>query len=108
LNLWGLSEGGDGISLTNNSIILPIGVAEWVFTKILGRMVSSDYLVIEGVGNRQITLGRSPLKLLWAILDVGKGTMKFTSPLRNHHEFPKGKRGRCKESGVDASSHENT
>jgi hypothetical protein len=28
LNLWGLSEGGDGISLTNNSIILPIGVAE--------------------------------------------------------------------------------
>jgi hypothetical protein len=24
LNLWGLSEGGEGISLTNNSIILPI------------------------------------------------------------------------------------
>jgi hypothetical protein len=34
LNLWGLSEGGEGISLTNNSIILPIGVAEGVFTKI--------------------------------------------------------------------------
>jgi hypothetical protein len=28
LNFWGLSEGGEGISLTNNSIILPIGVAE--------------------------------------------------------------------------------
>jgi hypothetical protein len=33
LNLWGLSEGGEGISLTNNAIILPIGVAEIVFTK---------------------------------------------------------------------------
>jgi hypothetical protein len=32
LNLWGLSEGGEGISLTNNSIILPIGVAAGVFT----------------------------------------------------------------------------
>jgi hypothetical protein len=50
LNLWGLPEGGEGISLTNNAIILPIGVAEGVFTKILGRMVSTDYLVIECVG----------------------------------------------------------
>jgi hypothetical protein len=33
MNLWGLSEGGEGISLTNNVIILPIGVAEIVFTK---------------------------------------------------------------------------
>ena len=50
LNLWGLSDGGEGIALTNNAIILPIGVAEGVFTKILGRMVSTDYLVIECVG----------------------------------------------------------
>ena len=50
LNLWGLSEGGEEISLTNNSVILPIGIAEGVFTKILGRMVSTDYLVIECVG----------------------------------------------------------
>jgi hypothetical protein len=78
LNLWGLSEGGEGISLTNNSIILPIGVAEGVFTKTLGRMVPTDYLVIECVGNGQITLGRSLLKLLGAIIAVGKGTMKFT------------------------------
>jgi hypothetical protein len=56
LNLWGLSEGGEGISLTNNAIILPIGVAKGVFTKILGRMVSTDYVVIECVGNGQITL----------------------------------------------------
>jgi hypothetical protein len=49
LNLWGLSEAGEGISLTNNAIILPIGVVEGVFTKILGRMVSTDYLVIEYV-----------------------------------------------------------
>jgi hypothetical protein len=113
LSLWGLSEGGEGISLTNNFIILPIGVAEGVFMKILGRMVSTDYLVIECVGNGQITLGRSLLKLLGAIIDVGKGTMKFTSPPGNRHEFPKGKskgkKGRRKTSGVlDASSLENT
>jgi hypothetical protein len=111
LNLWGLSEGGEEISLTNNSVILPIGVAEGVFTKILGRMVSTDYLVIECVGNGQITLGRSLLKLMGAVIDVGKGTMKFTSPPGNHHYFPKGKskgkRGRCKASRLNASSFEN-
>jgi hypothetical protein len=112
LNLWGLSEGGEEISLTNNSTILPIGVAEGVFKKILGRMVSTDYLVIECVGNGQITLGRSLLKLMGAVIDVGKGTMKFTSPPGNHHDFPKGKskvkRGRRKASGLNASSFENT
>jgi hypothetical protein len=46
LSLWGLSEGGEGISLTNNAIILPIGVAEGVFTKILGRMVSLIILLL--------------------------------------------------------------
>jgi hypothetical protein len=30
-NLWGLSEGGEGIYLTNNTIILLIGVAEGVY-----------------------------------------------------------------------------
>jgi hypothetical protein len=112
LNLWGLSEGGEEISLTNNSTILPIGVAEGVFTKILGRMVSTDYLVIECVGNGQITLGRSLLKLMGAVIDVGKGTMKFTSPLGNHHVFPRGKRkgnrDRRKVSGLNVSSLENT
>jgi hypothetical protein len=47
-----------------------------------------------------------------AVIDVGKGTMKFTSPPGNHHDFPKGKnkgkRGRRKASGVGASSLENT
>jgi hypothetical protein len=75
-------------------------------------MVSTDYLVIECVGNGQITLGRSLLKLLGAIIDVGKGTMKFTFPPGNHHEFSKGKskgkKGRRKASGVNASSLENT
>jgi hypothetical protein len=112
LNLWGLSEGGEGISLTNNSIILPNGVAEGVFTKILGRMVSTNYLVIECVGNGQITLGRSLLKLMGVVIDVGKGTMKFTSPPGNHHDFPKvkskGKRGRRKASSLNASLLENT
>jgi hypothetical protein len=42
LNLWKLSEGGEEISLTNNATIFPIGIAEGVFTKILGSM----YLLI--------------------------------------------------------------
>src|SRR4051812_27904482 len=36
LSLWGLIEGGEEIYLTNNATILPIGIAEGVFTKILG------------------------------------------------------------------------
>jgi hypothetical protein len=76
-------------------------------------MISTDYLVIECVGNGQITLGRSLLKLMGAVIDVGKGTMKFTSPSGNHHVFPrsnsKGKRGRRKASGdINASSLEIT
>jgi hypothetical protein len=57
LNLWKLSEGGEEISLTNNATIFPVGIAEGVFTKILGRMISTDYLVTECVGKGQITLG---------------------------------------------------
>jgi hypothetical protein len=52
LNLWGLSGGGEEICLTNNATIFPIVIAEGVFTKILGRMISTDYLVIECVGKR--------------------------------------------------------
>jgi hypothetical protein len=58
LNLWKLSEGGEEISLTNNATIFPVGIAEGLFTKILGSMVSTDYLGIECVGKGQITLGR--------------------------------------------------
>jgi hypothetical protein len=83
-----------------------------VFIKILGKMVSTDYLVIECVGNGQITLGRSLLKLMGAVIDVGKGTMRFTSLLGNHHVFPrgkrKGKRGRHKASDDINASPENT
>jgi hypothetical protein len=61
LNLWGLSEGGEEISLANNSTIFTVGVAEGVFIKILGRMVSTDYLVIECVEKGQIIFGRSLL-----------------------------------------------
>ena len=75
MNLWGLSEGGEEKFLANNATILPIGIAEGVFTKILGKMISTDYLVIECVGKGQITLRRSLLELLGAIIDVGKGTM---------------------------------
>jgi hypothetical protein len=100
LSLWKLSEGGEEISLTNNATIFPVGIAEGVYTKVLRKMVSTDYLVIECVGKRQIMLGRSLLKLLGAIIDVGKGTIRFISPPYNNHVFPKvkskGKRGRCK------------
>jgi hypothetical protein len=75
-------------------------------------MVSTDYLIIECVGNGQITLGRSLLKLIGAVIDVGKGTMRFTSPSGNRHVFPrgksKGKRGRCKASVDPNASFKNT
>jgi hypothetical protein len=97
------SEGGEEISHTNNATIFPVGIAEGVFTKIIVRMVSIDYLVIECVGKGQITLGRSLLKLLGATIDVGKGTIRFISPPSNSHVFPrvksKGKKGRRKASG---------
>jgi hypothetical protein len=112
LNLWKLSEGGEEISLTNNSTIFPIGIPEGVFTKVLGKILSTDYLVIECVGKVQVTLGRSLLKLMGAVIDVGKGTMMFTSPLGNRHVFPKsknkGKRGRRKASGDLNALCENT
>jgi hypothetical protein len=53
--------------------------------------VSTDYLVIECVGKGRITLERSLLQLLGTVIDVGKGTIKFTSPPCNCHEFPKSK-----------------
>ena len=114
LSLWELSEGGEGIPLTNNTTILPIGIAEGVFTKLLGKTVSTDYLVIECAGEGQITLGRSLLKLLGAVIDFGKGTLNFASTPGYGHVFPKpkgkSKRGRSKVLGLDlnASSLENT
>jgi hypothetical protein len=100
LSFWKLSEGGEEISLTNNATIFPVGIAEGVYTKVLGKMVSTVYLVIECVEKGQITLGRSLLKLLGAIIDVGKGTIRFISPPCSNHVFPKvkskGKRGRRK------------
>jgi hypothetical protein len=102
LSLWKLSEGGEEISHTNNATIFPIGIAEAVYMKVLGRMVSTDYLVIECVEKGQITLGRSLLKLLGAVIDVGKGNIRFISPPCNSHIFPrvksKGKKERCKAS----------
>jgi hypothetical protein len=107
LSLWKLSEGGEEISLTNNATIFPIVIAEGVYTKVLGRIVSTDYLVIECVGKGQITLGRSLLKLLGAIIDLGKGNIRFISPPCNSHVFPrvksKGKKGRHKVP-VDANA----
>jgi hypothetical protein len=50
LNTWGTIEEGEEVTLTNNTIIQPIGVAEGVFTTLLGRTVSTDYHVIECAG----------------------------------------------------------
>lgn len=118
LNLWGLLMCEEKITLANNATISPIGVAEGVFTKILGITISTDYLVIECVGKGQITLGRSLLKLMGAKLYLGKGTMVFTSPPGGYHSFPikkdnkkKNKKRRHRNRGlidVDASSFENT
>src|SRR4051812_12039125 len=84
LSHWGLSKGGEEISLTNNATLLPIGIAEGVFIKISWKMVSTDYLVIECVGKGEITLGRSLLKHLGAVIDVGKCIMHFAPPIINH------------------------
>ena len=116
MTLWGLSEGGEEITLTDNSVVIPKGIAEGVFTTFLGRMVSTDYLVIECVGTGQITLGRSLLKLMGAVIDVGKGTLNFTSTPGCGHVFPrpksrnKSKKGKSNTPGknANASSLDNT
>ena len=114
LNLWELSKGGEGICLTNNTFILTLGIAEGVYTRILGSMVSTYYLVIECARKGQITLGRSLLKHLGAKIDVGKGIMTINSPPSTSHSFPdkkrKGKKGKRKAAHVDlnAPSFENT
>jgi hypothetical protein len=84
-----------------------MGIAEGVYIKVLGRIVSTDYLVIECVGKGQITLRRSLLKLLGTVIDVGKGNIRFIFPTCNSHIFPrvksKGKKGRCKAS-IDSNA----
>jgi hypothetical protein len=71
-------------------------------------MISTDYLVIECVGKGQITLGRSLLKLLGAVIDMGKGNIRFISPPCNSHVFPrlksKGKKGRRKAPADSSTS----
>ena len=112
LTLWGLTEGGEGITLTDNSVIIPKGIAAGVHTTILGRTISIDYLVVE---TGKLTLGRSLLKLLGAVIDVGEGTLKFTSIPGGNHIFPKpkgkknNKKGKGKAQGkVNTSSLDNT
>jgi hypothetical protein len=110
LTLWGLTKGGEGITLVDNSVIIPKGIAEGVFTNLLGKTVSTDYLVIECVGTGRITLGRSLLKLFGAIIDVEKGTLGSSIP-GCHHIFPKpkGKKGsKTPGKNVKASSLDNT
>ena len=111
LTLWGLTEGGEGITLTDNSVMIPKGIAEGVFPNLLGKTVSTDYLVIECVGTGQITLGRSLPKLFGVTIDVEKGTLSSSIP-GCHHIFPKpkSKKGKRRTSGknANASSLDNT
>jgi hypothetical protein len=73
------------------SSYLPLGVPNWTVKNHQRRAASvcTDYLVIECVGQGQITLGRSLLKFLGAILDMGKGNIRFISPPCNSHVFPR-------------------
>ncbi len=91
LSLWELSNVDEEITFANDATISPVGKAGGVFTQILGRTVSTDYLVIECVGTGQITLGRSLLRLLGAVIDVGEGTMKIAPPGCGHR-FPMAKK----------------
>ena len=47
LNLWELSKSENLITLADNTIKIPKGAAEGVFTKLLWITVSIDYVVIE-------------------------------------------------------------
>ena len=75
LNLWGLSKCKECVTLADNTIKLPRGIAEGEFTKLLGITISVDYCVIECAGAGQVTLGRSLLKFFGAIIDMNQGTM---------------------------------
>ena len=109
LNLWELSKYGSCITLVDNTAKLPKGVAEGVYTKLLGITVSIDYHVIECAGEGQITLGRSLLKLFGATIDMGQGIMRFISSPGSNHKFPKVKnKGKRAKRNVDASTLGNT
>lgn len=90
LNLWGLSKSEVFITLADNSIKLPMGTAEGVFTKICGMTVSIDYHVIECAGKGDITLGRSLLKQLGVVIDMNLGILKFGST-NGIHTLPRKK-----------------
>lgn len=112
LKLWDLSKCGIHITLADNSIKTSLGVAEGIFTKIMGATVSIDYHVIECVGEGHITLGRSLLKLFRAFIDMNKGTLRLYTPLKSRHIFPqlesKKKSKRAKAKSVDFSTLDNT
>ena len=104
----GLSKCENLITLADNTIKIPQGAAEGVFTKFLGITASIDYVVIECAGTGHITLGRSFLKRFGVIIDVGRGVMNFSSsPMRNQI-FPKINSKRGKRKNVEASSLGNT
>ena len=111
LSLWGLSKSEAFIILADNSIKMPMGIDEGVFTKLMRMTVSIDYHVIECAGKGHITLGRSLLKLLGAVIDMNHGILRISSP-NGKHTFPKVKvkkrSKRSKGNNVDVSSLDNT
>jgi hypothetical protein len=97
LNLWGLIDEGEEIPFADNTTISPVGVAKGVFTQVMGRMASIDYFVIECAGTGRVTLRRSLLQLMGAVIDVGTGIMKFTTSPCGRYVFPKVKKNKGKK-----------
>ena len=78
-----------------------MGKVEDVQTKFCGILLPIDYYVVECIGEGQITLGRSFLKSVGAIIDMHEGVMTFHS-IGGHHIFPRsyGKNTKGRQFGI--------
>ena len=89
LGLWGLSESASYLKLADNSSRVPLEKIEDVQTKFCRNSFPIDYYVVECIGEGQITLGRSFLKSVGAIINMHEGVVTLSST-RGRHIFPKG------------------
>lgn len=70
LNLWELSNSTIHVMFADNSINIPLGLAYGVKTKLFGSFIPIDFHVIKCEAEGHITLGRSFLKLVGAVIDI--------------------------------------
>ena len=96
LGLWGLSESASYLKLADKSSRIPLEKIEDIETKFCGNSFSIDYYVVECIVEGQITLGRSFLKSVGAIINMHEGVVTFSST-RRRHIFPKGHGKNIKE-----------